>query len=336
MKTRWLIKRFMRLLPQKRSAVRAIGSGDSIGYIFSGTYGDFVQILNTLWALYNLFPQTSIFLVAPPHLTRAFKDFLPPGVIVNSPGSLVLRILKPYDILLTNTISVFRIRFEVLAYFCGRRTLGFCYGDETGRRAFSFSLRLKGTQKNFSDLNLKLLDYINIDHHSNWADANECKVQTLPATDHDNTVLLNNTSVHSVLFHIGSVNLKNNLGQKLYKQIIFDIISMLKRRYSHVHLVSGPGDEYIAEQLKSDLHLTVNVYTLGELRGYILNFKGHILCFDSFMAHFCFFLNRHAIVIHREAVPSGYHCSPTHSQIILKSENDWSLEDLETLLLPER
>jgi hypothetical protein len=333
MKTRWLIKRFMRLLPQKRGAVKAIGAGTSIGYIFSGTYGDFVQILSTLWALCNLFPKTAIFLIAPTHLTRAFNDFLPSGVSVKKPGSLVFNLLKPYDILLTNTISVFRIRFEALAYFCGRRTLGFCYGDETGRRAFSFCLRLKGIQHNFSELNLKLLDFINIDHHTTWADARECMAQTLSAPGYDNTDSLN---ISSVLFHIGSVNLKNNLGLKLYKQIIFDIISVLKRRYSHVHLVSGPGDEYIAEQLKSDLHLTVNVYTLGELRGYILNFKGQILCFDSFMAHFCYFLNRHAIVIHREAVPSGYHCSPTHSQIILKSENNWSLEDLETLLLPER
>jgi hypothetical protein len=39
-------------------------------------------------------------------------------------------------------------------------------------------------------------------------------------------------------------------------------------------------------------------------------------------------LNRPAIVIHRQAIPFGYDCSPLHRQVILKAETGYNLAEV--------
>ena len=129
-----------------------------------------------------------------------------------------------------------------------------------------------------------------------------------------------------ILFHIGSSGLKQDFGLNIYTRLVLGILDHLEGR--PVDVVIGPGDEDIALEVKTGTTLVPQMFPLERLIANLRTYAGPILCFNSFLAHLCAYLNRPAIVIHRQAIPFGYDCSPLHRQVILKAETGYNLAEV--------
>jgi hypothetical protein len=236
-----------------------------------------------------------------------------------------MRFFKPADLLLTNVIAVYRVRFELAARLSSANAMGFCYGDEQGRRAFSRCLRIETGYRDYTRLNLELIHLIH--------KADEFLVEKIHSTHYLEPDTRAATFVHvaepsKALFHFGSAGLKQDVGLKNYVRIIHDVLDFFREQGMAVSCVAGDMDADVRELVQEHFpQLKIREYTLEALRPVILDWAGWLICFNSFMAHYCRYLKKPAVVLHNRQVPVGYDCSNIHRQIVLHEEENWRLDE---------
>jgi hypothetical protein len=334
---RWRLRQMLNLLPSRiqrnqlitstdiskpiaRSRPRARSNPLRIVYLFTGTYGDFVQSLLTLQNLATQFPNGELILFGADRYAQEFASELPPNLRTCKAFEAFFWILRPVDFLFTNAVGVYRVRFDYLARFAARRAYGFRHAHEVSRGGFNETLVLDPSVQNFGIENLKLLGFTGLELNSEIPSPIESPV---PGWGHE-----------KILFHIGSAGLKKDFGLKLYAQLILTILEKLEGQSLEVLL--GPGDEDISLEIRSRSAIELQIFPINELIGKLKSFPGTIICFNSFLGHLCHYLKRPAIVIHRQAVPYGYDCSPMHKQVVLKVENAWDLAEFWAALEAKR
>ncbi|MFC1585495.1 hypothetical protein ACFL5V_08125 [Fibrobacterota bacterium] len=322
MTIRWLAKKLLRLLPQKPARALKEREISSIAYLFSGTYGDFVQSLDTLKALSEKYPSSIIYLVSPWAFYREFAFLLPENIRPKTFLQMLLFVVSPVDLMFTNVIAVYRVRWEAVSLLCSRVSYGFCYEDEPGRKSFTACYRLKGTYKNFSRLNFNLIALPGrydgkplLEEKSFFSSDNRVEEESYAIPDE-----------RKILFHIGSATLRKDFGSFTYHGIICSIVDFLIEKEYGLTAVAGDQDKDILRMFMDDYpHVDTRIYSIPGLKEKLENFKGTIICFDSFMAHYCHYLKKPALVINRELVKSGYDCSPLHKHIVLRKSDNWDL-----------
>ena len=137
----------------------------------------------------------------------------------------------------------------------------------------------------------------------------------------------------NLVFHIGSAGLQRDVGPAKYRELISHLLDFFKEQKYDITVISGPADTALTAHIHTHYPETeVMVNTLVELKSYLENFSGTIICFNSFIAHFTHYLQKKTIVLHQNKIPPGYDCSPFHLQIILKDEEDLSLKQVFELL----
>jgi hypothetical protein len=130
------------------------------------------------------------------------------------------------------------------------------------------------------------------------------------------------------LFHYGSAGLKQDVGLKNYVRIIHGVLDFFSEQGMAVSCIAGAMDADVRHFLQEPFpQLEIREYTLEALRSVILDWGGWLICFNSFMAHYCRYLKKPAIVLHNRQVPVGYDCSEIHCQIVLQEEEDWRLDE---------
>lgn len=316
---RWRLRRLLGLLPGRppsgRAGARGLsGPGFRIGYLFAGSYGDFVQILRPLNRLAAAHPGAEIILYGGERYFREFQSELPPELRPARPFEPWLWIRRPLDLLLTNCVGVYRVRFDLAGRFCAREAYGFRHSHETGRGGYAGTLPLDPAVRNFAEENLRLLDLAGIASNGNGS-ADFTLLGPVP-----------NWGRGKILFMIGSAGLKKDFGLKTYTRLVFGILERLDGL--PVEVVMGPGDEDIALEVRTGTSFNPQMFPLSRLIRILRSFEGTVLCFNSFPAHICHYLGRSAVVLHRETVPFGYDCAPLHRQVVLKSEMDWDLGEV--------
>jgi ADP-heptose:LPS heptosyltransferase len=312
---RWRMRGLLRALPARPPVQADPGSdkppGFRIAYLFAGTYGDFVQALRPLNRLAAAYPQASLLLLGADRYAREFASELPRTLAIAHPSDPLRWIADPVDLLFTNCVGVYRVRFDFIARFCARRAFGFRHSHETHRGGYAATVPLLPGLRSFAEENLNLLDLAGVPA---WGGRDWSHV-----TDSDPPAW----GKGKVLFHIGSAGLKKDFGLKAYTRLVFSVLRNLEGR--QVEVVMGPGDEDIALEVRTGTGYVPQMYPLARLIRILRSFEGTVLCFNSFPAHICHYLGRPAIVMHRQAVPYGYDCSPMHRQVILKTEADWDM-----------
>jgi hypothetical protein len=295
------------------SASGSMAGGRRIAYLFAGTYGDFAQILIPLKRLAAAYPAAELLLYGGDRYARDFASELPAAIRIAPPLEPMQWIKQPVDLLFTNCVGVYRVRFDFMARFCARRAFGFRHAHETHRGGFAATLPLASGVRSFAEENLRVLDLAGVEPllptFGNYRDAAEGEVPPW--------------GKGKVLFHIGSAGLKQDFGLKSYTRLVLNVLAHLERR--PVEVVMGPGDEDVAVEIRARTGFVPQTYPLARLIRILQSFEGTVLCFNSFPAHICHYLGRPAVVIHREAVPFGYDCAPLHRQVILKRIEDWDL-----------
>ncbi|MEO6096915.1 MAG: hypothetical protein ABIW76_15065 [Fibrobacteria bacterium] len=288
-------------------------AGRRIAYLFAGTYGDFVQILIPLKRLAAAFPAAELLLYGGDRYARDFASELPAMLRIAPALEPMQWCKEPVDLLFTNCVGVYRVRFDFLARFCARRAFGFRHAHETHRGGFAATLPLDSGVRSFAAENLRVLDLAGVDPlPPSTVDPQNPVEGEVPAWGKG-----------KVLFHIGSAGLKQDFGLKAYTRLVLNVLGHLERR--PVEVVMGPGDEDVAVEIRARTGFNPQIYPLPRLIRILQAFEGTVLCFNSFPAHICHYLGRPAIVMHREAVPYGYDCAPLHTQVILKRIEDWDL-----------
>jgi hypothetical protein len=301
--------------PSSAASSSSAGSvaGRRIAYLFAGSYGDFAQILIPLKRLASAYPAAELLLYGGDRYARDFASELPATLRIAPPLEPMQWIKEPVDLLFTNCVGVYRVRFDFLARFCARRAFGFRHAHETHRGGFAATLPLSSGVRSFAEENLRVLDLAGVEPllptYGDYRDAAEGEVPPW--------------GKGKVLFHIGSAGLKQDFGLKAYTRLVLNVLGHLERR--PVEVVMGPGDEDVAVEVRARTGFIPQTYPLARLIRILQAFEGTVLCFNSFPAHICHYLGRPAIVMHREAVPYGYDCAPLHKQVILKRIDDWDL-----------
>ena len=337
---RWRMRGLLRILPKRAAtgadsdpgSVAAAGAAYRIAYLFAGTYGDFVQILAPLRRLAVAFPQAQLILHGGDRYAREFASEMPAGLRIAEPGEIWSWAWAPLDLLVTNCVGVYRVRFDFAARFCARRSFGFRHAHETRRGGYAGTVPLLPEVRSFAEENLKVLDIAGVPAAA--GQATHASSAGLPATAGAPDPLVNPIGWSStdlvapwgkdkILFHIGSAGLKKDFGLKAYTRLVLGILNHLEGR--PVEVVMGPGDEDIALEVRTGTGFVPQMYPLPRLIRILRAFEGTVLCFNSFPAHICHYLGRSAIVMHREAVPYGYDCAPLHRQVVLSSGSDWDL-----------
>jgi len=327
---RWRLRGLLSVWPARATAAAApvLGEGARIAYLFAGTYGDFVQALRPLARLASAYPRAEIILCGADRYAREFASELPPSLRIARGGEPWIWAFGRVDLLLTNCVGVYRVGFDWAARLCARRAFGFRHAHEARRGGYAATVPLLPELRSFAEENLKALDLAGI-----------------PATQ-EPSGLAGGTDAWSnpgarkeawgrgkILFHIGSAGLKTDFGLRDYSRLVLAILNALEGR--PVEVIMGPGDEDIALEVRSGTGHVPQMYPLVRLTRILRTFEGTVLCFNSFPAHLCHYLDRPAVVLHREAVPYGYDCAPLHRQVALKRAKDWDLGEVwEALGIP--
>ncbi len=319
----FLLRRAVKLglqwMPARK--VKAPQSIQSIAYLFAGTYGDFVQCLPALQILAQTFPKVEIQLYGAANFHSSFSTELPVTVKSKKYFSVEIYFFKPYDLLLTNALGAYRVHFSFIARFCAQLSLGFRYAEEKSAMPYTYTLPLYPSLHSFVQINLELLQGL---VYYGWP--LESSVPKREATKKNS---------QSVVIHIGSAGLKKSFGLKLYAKILTELIQILTTNKTTLEIIYGQGDDDIVEELQKKIFYEASSVTLSwkkrnlpELIAWTRDYPGQIFCMNSFYAHLCFYLNKSATVIHREAIPFGYDCAPLHRQIILKAAEQWKIPEL--------
>jgi ADP-heptose:LPS heptosyltransferase len=332
---RWRMRGLLKALPERsRQAAGAGGprptvqSHPRIAYLFAGTYGDFVQVLRPLNRLAAAYPDSEIILFGADRYAREFAAELPANLRIAQAFEPFRWFLEPVDLLLTNCVGVYRVRFDFAARFCARRAFGFRHSHETRRGGYAATLALSPQVRSFAEENLKVLDLAGVPSASESAEEDPGATASRPATRAGDGVPA--WGKGKILFHIGSAGLKKDFGLKIYTRLVFGILDKLKDR--QVEVVMGPGDEDIAQEVRGGTGFVPQMFPLSRLISILRSFEGTVVCFNSFPAHICHYLERPAIVIHRKAVPFGYDCAPLHKQVVLDADKDWALDEVLEIL----
>ncbi len=292
---RWFLRRRLRRLVHRPPV--SPERWRSVLFLFAGTHGDAVQILRPLHLLSAAAPQAKIYLQAPAPVFAAFRAFWPE--MVERVGYLGAWRRRAADLLCTNAVGVYRVRFDLLAACGGSLALGFRHVGEARRPAYSATLPLTPAVRNFESANLALL---------RLAGLRIAAESPPPPSPEGETVLL----------HVGSVGFRRRVGEEGYRLLLQGILEVLG---NSVRIIAyGPGDEEVVESLKRSPNSTAAEFRhdpLPALAQQVRAHPGRIVCVDSFFAHFCRYLGRAAWVFHIEGVPDGYDCDPPHRQIVL-------------------
>jgi ADP-heptose:LPS heptosyltransferase len=315
---RWRLRGLLAVLPARGPAPLAAppGAGVRIAYLFAGTYGDFVQALRPLARLAATYPRAEIVLWGADRYAREFASELPANARVARAREPWTWVLAPVDLMVTNCVGVYRVRFDWAARFCARRAFGFRHSHEARRGGFAATLPLLPAIRSFADENLKVLDLAGIS--GDWAAKNPGAAAS-PAAGQEPW------GRGKILFHIGSAGLKRDFGSATYARLVLALLNGLEGR--PVEVIMGPGDEEIAQEVRNGTGHAPQLYPLPRLIRILRSFEGTVLCFNSFPAHICHYLGKPAVVLHRLAVPYGYDCAPLHRQVILRREDDWDLTE---------
>jgi ADP-heptose:LPS heptosyltransferase len=323
---RWRLRKRLELFPKRipdaRSNVTDVNPTRPlrIAYLFSGTYGDFVQALRALNHLAESYPGCDLVLYGANRYAREFATVLPENLHTTHSLAWLGWLFYRRDVLFTNAVGVYRVEFDYIAYFCARKAFGFRHTAESRRAGFENTLALVPTLLSFAEANLNLLELAGVPAlpHARSSHAEVSNYADHPAHS--------GVDPGQIFFHIGSAGLKQDFGLKVYTRLVLGILDGMANR--PIKMVMGPGDEDIALEVKTSLGKVPEMYPLVQLIRILRDFDGIILCFNSFLAHLCVYLNRPAIVIHRESVPYGYDCSPLHRQVLLKAENGYDLAEI--------
>jgi ADP-heptose:LPS heptosyltransferase len=313
---RWRIRRMLSMLPPKApGAPGRPASPSRIAYLFTGTYGDFVQILPSLRRLATAYPKADLVLCGGEGYAREFATEVPRILRLAKGGEPWSWAFSPADPLLTNAVGVFRGRFDLAARLCARKSFGFRHEHESARGGYTRTLRLEPSVSSFAEENMRLLDLAQVPEAwgvgpgpgAGMVPYEDAAVAARPAEPWGRG---------RILFHIGSAGLKRDFGLNAYSRIIADILSRLEER--RVELLMGPGDEDVAAEVRIQSRFTPQEQAIPRLIRALRAFEGTVLCFNSFMAHLCHYLGKPAVVIHRGEVPFGYDCSVIHRQVVLR------------------
>ncbi|MDB5104758.1 MAG: hypothetical protein JWP91_2447 [Fibrobacteres bacterium] len=324
----------LKALPSRASAssgtagiARADGARFRIAYLFAGTYGDFVQALRPLNRLAAAYPDAEILLHGADRYAREFAIELPRNLRIAQHLEPVRWLSDPVDLLFTNCVGVYRVRFDFAARFGARRAFGFRHSHESHRGGYAATVPLLPEVRSFAEENLKVLDLAGVPAGFSGVPARG------RATIEESGDGLPPWGKGKILFHIGSAGLKKDFGLRLYTRLVMGILNKLDGR--PVEVVMGPGDEDIALEVRTGTGFVPQMFPLPRLIRILRSFEGTVLCFNSFPAHICHYLGRSAIVMHREAVPYGYDCGPLHRQVILSEGSGWDLSEIWDALRPE-
>ena len=321
---RWRVRGLLSALPARSPGPAALGNGEGarIAYLFAGTYGDFVQALASLARLAGAYPRAEIILCGADRYAREFASELPPSLRIARGGEPWTWTWHRVDLLLTNCVGVYRVRFECVARLCARRAFGFRHAHEKRRGGYSATVPLLPAIRSFAEANLKALDLAGVPIASDttgrpWPIA-------LPIAGPGGRVAAWGRG--KILFHIGSAGLKRDFGLRAYTRLVLAILNGLEGH--PVEVIMGPGDEDVALEVRTGTGHVPQMYPLVRLIRILRTFEGTMLCFNSFPAHICHYLGKPALVIHRDAVPYGYDCAPLHRQLILQRDRDWDLGEV--------
>lgn len=325
---RWRLRNLLAFLPARLAVPRRSGRGAlRIAYLFAGTYGDFVQCLTPLRRLAAAYPGCDLILVGAAPFAREFLSELPACARLAHPPEPWSWIIKPVDLLFTNAVGVFRVRFDFAARFCARRAFGFRHEKEKRRGGYFRTLKLDAAVKNFAEENLKLLDLGDVPEVWSLGPGPGSGL----AAPRDTAMPLQVPDPWGqgrVLFHIGSAGLKRDFGLPVYTRLVLNLLGKLEAADAKVEVVMGPGDEDIALEVSTGSHFVPQMYPMTRLIRMLRSFQGTVVCFNSFLAHLCHYLGKPAIVVHRGAVPYGYDCDVLHRQIVLREENRWDVAEV--------
>jgi ADP-heptose:LPS heptosyltransferase len=330
---RWRMRGLLRLLPMRAQGASAapgpaaVPERYRIAYMFTGTYGDFVQILRPLNRLAAAFPDAEILLFGGDRYAWEFSSELPANLRIARPLDPFRWFKHPVDLMVTNCVGVYRVRFDFAARFCARRAYGFRHAHETRRGGYADTIPLVPEIRSFAEENMRLLDMVGAPSFFNPVRKEESPETAKPS----DALFPEEPPVPAwgegkILFHIGSAGLKKDFGPKVYARLVLSILTRLEGRA--VEVVMGPGDEDIAHEVRTRTGFVPQAFPLSRLIRIMRSFEGTVLCFNSFPAHICQYLGRPAIVMHRNSIPYGYDCAPLHKQVVLKAEKGWDLEEV--------
>ncbi len=312
---RWRMRELLNKLPS--TAVREVREIRSMGYLFSGTYGDFVQCLDTLHFLAAWKPEAEFFVAAPRKYLVDFDTRLPASVRFTTYGELLARVARGQgrcDVLLTNAVGVYRVRFEMLARVVGKISAGFSYPSERPRSSYHVCQSLPKGDCNFSDENLKLARAVARAAGGmvpRWAEP--AIPRKMPTTE-----------AGPLLFHVGSSGTFRRLGLQPYLRLVHSILMGLLKAGMPVTVIHGPQDEEVASYVKSTFpEVPIGFHKMERLFQTVEAHRGPVLCFDSFMGHLCHHLIRPAYVVFLGAIPYGYNCSRIHRQVVLAPRGEF-------------
>ena len=164
---RWRMRKLLSMMPAARAREGAsprngssgAGAGEirRIAYLFAGTYGDFAQCLAALRRLASAHPKAEV-IVFGAEMSVDFRCELPRNVRPSRPGEFWWWIAHPVDLLFTNSVGVYRVRFDYLARFCARKAFGFRHAHESDRGGYAVTHGLYTSSRSFAEENLRLLD----------------------------------------------------------------------------------------------------------------------------------------------------------------------------------
>ncbi|MBF0431298.1 MAG: hypothetical protein HQK83_08475 [Fibrobacteria bacterium] len=323
MNGRWLARKILRLLPPKQRGKAQEFPIKQIAYLLAGTYGDFMQSLPAINTLQEKHPNANITLICPDFDPAHLLFLLPERVQFQQASWLFRQLFHPIDLILTNPIGAFRVKFDYAARFCAKTAYGFCYTDENGRSAYHFCYRLTNNIKSNMLLNMELISRTGKPITSSVGEfknpENQYKAEPFRATH----------SQPDVLFHCGSTTLQTDFGTKRYQSIISEICKWVISINAPLEVIAGPTEASLLSKLnKKYPKLKTGTYSVEQLASRLEQHSGPIICFDSFMAHFCAYYKKAAIVINRELVKPGYDNSTLQTHVVLSKKTNWKLDNL--------
>lgn len=320
-KARWRVRRLLQLYPQ-RHAIPVPAHAREILLLFAGTYGDFVQILPMAANIVAAWPKAVLRIYADKELLNEFAFALPPRARQATWLDLVRACFKPADLLLVNAVGVYRVRYEIAALRLGKMAGGFRYVQESRRSGFGITLPLTTEVGNFGELNQQLVTAL-ASHKSLAASSTPLRLR------HSAEKLFPFTA--PVLLSVGSAGFREAVGFDGFVKLIEEIHDRLG--HTQVTFVAGPQEqELVAHLARLYPHRECWVMPIDALASRIQEWKGGILGFDSFMAHFTLYLGKRMVVLHRSEVPYGYDCGPFHRQLCLQGKHGLSLHALDGFL----